>query len=360
MDHLSPTTIRRLRRLPQFPQTVWQGDRLRLNATIANPESPTEPQRADCFVWIDGVEEWVRGVDAVLSSAGVGAIVKSLIKAMEEPLSWPDEPALPQRPERVVVRDRELHFLLRGMLHDLDIAVDYQPELPLVDRLLPGLQQLMGIADELSEDLYEILADKARQLWAIAPWQWLLDSDILTVEIKDFGLTGPLYLSVLGHLGLAPGLLWYRSLDSLTAFRRELTGPRLPSLVEQQAAFLLQDCLFLNYEPRVRLPLSNHPRLVKAPRWEEIDLDFGSISPAEGMRSHLDLAELSILYGSLEALCRFFRKHGSRLEQEVFPSCKSRFKVAIPPKLLPEPETPPLMITVKTQPSLAQALTPRG
>lgn len=365
MDHLSLTTIRRLRRLPQFSETVWQGDRLQLNAEVLDPRCPTEPQRADCFVWIDGTEQLVRGIDAVVASTGAesntDAFIKSLVKAMEEPLSWPDEPALPQRPERVVVRDRQLHFLLRGLLRDLDIAVDYQPELPLVDRLLPGLQQLLGIADDLSEELYDILADKARQLWALAPWQWLLDSDILTVEMKAFDLTGPFYVSILGHLGLAPGVLLYRSLASLTAFREELTGPRLPSPVEQQVAFLQQDCLFLNYEPRVRLPLSNHPRLVKAPRWEEIELDFGSISPEEGLRSRLDLQELSILYGSLEALRRFCHRHSSKLETAtVFPPCKSRFKVTIPPPLLPELDMPPLMITVKTQPVLAQAFGPRS
>jgi hypothetical protein len=43
--------------------------------------------------------------------------------------------ASPARPQRIVVRDREIQFYLRGALQGLDIAIDYAPELPLIDRM---------------------------------------------------------------------------------------------------------------------------------------------------------------------------------------------------------------------------------
>jgi hypothetical protein len=357
MDCLSSDTISRLRRLPQLPGSVWEGDRLALNAEVLNPQRPTEPHQADCFVWVDGEQHLVRGIDAVMAGDGPTAFVESLLKAMEAPLSWPDEPAEPQRPGRVVVRDRELHFLLRGMLRELDICVEYQPQLPLVDELLPGLQELMGLADDISTRLYDILARKAYGLWETAPWQRLLDSEILSVEIKALGLTEPLYVSVTGRLGLAQGVILYRSLDSLTRFRAAIVqGSQEPAHL--QAAFEAQDCLFLNYEPKVETPFVRRPRLVTRPNWEDLELDFGSICPKQGLRSRLDLTELSILYGSLEAIQRFWQRHGEKFQGGQFPPCKSRYKVQIPRELQPVEEMEPLLITVKTQPVLARAFAP--
>ncbi len=60
------------------------------------------------------------------SRIGPEAIVRTLMRAMEHPHS----PAKPARPQRIVVRDREIQFYLRGVLQDLDIAIDYAPELP--------------------------------------------------------------------------------------------------------------------------------------------------------------------------------------------------------------------------------------
>ncbi len=363
MDCLSPTTIRRLRRLPQQPESVWEGDRLALNAEVLNPASspgqPPDPQRADCFVWVDESQQLVRSIDAVMAGDGPTAFVQSLLKAMEEPLGWPDEPTDPQRPSRIVVRDRELHFLLRGMLRELDICVEYQPDLPLVDELLPGLRELMGMADDISERLYTILAEKAYELWQIAPWKRLLDSEILSVETKALGITSPLYVSVIGRLGLEQGLVIYRSLNSLTAFREAVTQPgRNPE--QLQAAFANQDCLFLNYEPKVETPFVRRPRLVTRPNWDDIDLDFGSISPGEGMRSRLDLTELSVLYGALESILRFWNSHREKFSQGNFPPCRSRYKIAIPTALHPIDNMEPLLITVKTQPVLARAFAPVG
>ncbi len=359
MDCLSPTTISRLRRLPQQPESVWEGDRLALNAEVLNPDQPNESQRADCFVWVDESQQLVRGIDAVMAGDGPTAFVQSLLKAMEEPLGWPDEPTEPQRPSRVVVRDRELHFLLRGMLRELDICVEYQPELPLVDELVPDLRELMGMADDISDRLYAVLAEKAYDLWKIAPWKRLLDSEILSVEMKALGVTSPLYVSVIGKLGLEHGIVIYRSVNALTAFREAVTQAADNPLA-LQAAFENQDCLFLNYEPKVETPFVRRPRLVNQPSWDDIDLDFGSIHPQEGMRSRLDLTELSILYGTLEAILRFWSSHREKFSQGSFPPCKSRYKVAIPTALQPIDDMEPVLITVKTQPVLARAFSPVG
>ncbi|MHC5828635.1 MAG: DUF6930 domain-containing protein, partial [Nostoc sp.] len=135
--------------------------------------------------------------------------------AMEHPQS----PARPARPQRIVVKDREIQFYLRGVLQDLDIAIDYAPELPLIDELFRGFTDLLDSeTPDLPPQYAQILREKAFAIWQAAPWEFLQEQQILSIEINNWDV-GTLYASVMGMLGMEYGILFYRSEESLKQFR---------------------------------------------------------------------------------------------------------------------------------------------
>jgi hypothetical protein len=125
MSALNPTTCRRLKNLQQIP-SVWEGDRRPL---LAFADTWSRRQRAVVnvfFGWMAS-EGVVRAMDVVSPEMGPEAVVRALLRAMEHPQS----PARPARPSKIVVRDREIQFFLRGVLQELDITIDYVPRFAL-------------------------------------------------------------------------------------------------------------------------------------------------------------------------------------------------------------------------------------
>lgn len=136
MSALNPTTCRRLKKLQQIP-SVWEGDRRSLSAFADTMESENEGN-SECILWVDGSEGIVRAMDVVSPDMGPEAVVRALLRAMEHP----QNPARPARPSKIVVRDREIQFYLRGVLQDLDITIDYVPDLPLIDEVFRGFAEV--------------------------------------------------------------------------------------------------------------------------------------------------------------------------------------------------------------------------
>ncbi|MBD1881429.1 MULTISPECIES: hypothetical protein [unclassified Coleofasciculus] len=326
MSVLTRSTSRRLQTLQQIP-SVWEGDRRRLSAGMAQSlESDTQTD-SECIVWVDGVEGMVRAMDVVTSETGPEAVVRALLRAMEHPHS----PAKPSRPQKIVVRHRELQFYLRGVLQDLDIAVDYVPELPLIDELFRGFQEITSTRPpKLPPEYAELLVQKAYEIWDDAPWELLADHQIISIELNQWDVE-TLYASVMGMLGMEYGILLYRSLDSLKRFRSSVLAKE--SFEELEEAFLGQDCLFVTFEQAedsldedeedegidlADLPLS------------EIQPNFGNVHPLEGMRPFLYEEEAIAVYVALEALHRFFRASNRQLAAEKFPTLSKRYRIAAP------------------------------
>lgn len=141
---LPASTYRRLRKLAFQPNSVWEGDRLSLNFQDPGGSIEDLEENRDCILWVDGVNGVVRAMDLVPATVGQEAIVRTLLQAIEQPLDTPKQISRPARPKKIVVRSREFQFFLRGVLQDLDITVEYQPELPLIDEFFSGLAQMMG------------------------------------------------------------------------------------------------------------------------------------------------------------------------------------------------------------------------
>ncbi|MDX2244607.1 MAG: hypothetical protein NW224_28365 [Leptolyngbyaceae cyanobacterium bins.302] len=352
MTALNHSTLRRLQQLKQIP-SVWEGDRRRL---ISNSDGGNWmdmdaelPPEGDCILWVDGSQGMVRSMDIVTLQTGPEAVVRTLLKAMEQP----HNPGMPARPKKIVVRDRELQFFLRGVLQDLDIAVEYAPELPLIEEIFRGLQEAMGSRPPNLPDQYaEPLTAKAFEVWEDAPWEVLADHEILSIELNHWDI-GTLYASVMGMLGMEFGVLLYRSVDSLRQFRQRAISQE--SIEQMQEAFLGQNCLFITFETEEEelsdraLPFSIPPSV------EQVDPVFGNLHPLEGLRSFLYEDEAAAALVSLEALHRFVRQHRQKLQEDAFPPLSSRYRIP----LLSDDDTDTattLNVKVSTLPDLAAEL----
>ncbi|PLZ95476.1 hypothetical protein CI594_14735, partial [Fischerella thermalis CCMEE 5196] len=345
MTSFNRSTSRRLRKLTQIP-SVWEGDRRPLSSPTQHSDSET---KGECILWVDGTQGIVRGMDVVPPESGPEAIVRTLMRAMENPHS----PAKPARPQRIVVRDREIQFYLRGVLQDLDIAIDYSPDLPLIDELFRGFAEILDSqVPELPPQYAKALREKALAIWQAAPWELLEEQQILSIEINKWDV-GTLYASMMGMLGMEYGVLLYRSEDSLKHFRATILRED-ESQGHLEEAFLKQDCLFLTFEHADETDEEEEfEDLAKLPL-SEIEPTFGNIHPLEGLRSVLYDEEALIVYVALESLNRFIRDHRRHLGSDSFPALSRRYRISLPDSC--DEQTKSVAITVSSMPELAAEL----
>jgi len=357
MTTLNRSTCRRLQKLPQIP-SVWEGDRRTISSGMPvvdeqgnELEVPSEAQ-GECIIWVDGSEGMVRSMDMVAPEIGPEAVVRTLLRAIEHP-HGPAKPALPQK---IVVRDREIQFYLRGVLQDLDIAIDYVPNLPLIDQLFRELQsEFVTRPPQLPPQYAQGLISKASNVWQASPWDMLAEYQVLSIEINRWDVS-TLYISVMGMLGEEYGILLYRSLDSLKQFRGAVLAH--DSLEKLEEAFLKQDCLFLTFE------LSDESELASEEEssWElgslpfsEIEPNFGTLHPLEGLRSIIYEEEAMVLYVALEALCRFIKSSRKKITVEQFPALNNRYNIGLP-QTDPEQAGEKVQVKVSTLPDIAAEL----
>ncbi|MUL38051.1 DUF6930 domain-containing protein [Gloeocapsopsis dulcis] len=340
---LNCSTRRRLQKLNQI-SSVWEGDRRPLSA-----HKDSEVQ-GECILWVDGSQGVVRAMDVVAPESGPEAVVRTLLRAMEHP----NTPAKPARPQKIVVSDRELQFFLRGVLQELEIVIDYVPQLPLINELYRGFQEVRGeYTPELPPQFAEPLKKKALEIWQAAPWELLEEHQILAIELNQNDV-GTLYASVMGMLGMEYGILFYRSQDSLRRFRASvLSEEESPELLEE--AFLKQDCLFLTFEQTADeedeeidiIDLADLPI-------SQIQPSFGIIHPLEGLRAVLYEEEAAAVFLALDVLARFIRSKRRQLNAEVFPTLSDRYRIALPKNKTRK--SVQVDVTVNTMPELAAEL----
>ncbi|MCF4970748.1 DUF6930 domain-containing protein [Nostoc sp. CMAA1605] len=344
MTSFNRSTSRRLKKLTQIP-SVWEGDRRPLSSPTPHPQSEG---KGECILWVDGSQGMVRGMDVISPETGPEAIVRTLMRAMEHPHS----PAKPARPQRILVKDREIQFYLRGVLQDLDIAIDYAPELPLIDELFRGFAEIIdNQVPDLPPQYAQALHEKAFAIWQAAPWEFLEEQQILSIEINKWDI-GTLYASVMGMLGMEYGILFYRSEESLKRFRAAVLQDD-DSQGHLEEAFLKQDCLFLTFEREDDTEEEDEFDDLADLALSEIDPTFGTIHPLEGLRSVLYEEEAVGIFLALESLSRFIRDHRHQLHADDFPSLSHRYRISLPEaregtKLVP--------VTISTMPQLATEL----
>ncbi|MFO7030122.1 hypothetical protein B9T07_08740 [Limnospira fusiformis CCALA 023] len=347
MTFLNRSTLRRLQKLPSIP-SVWEGDRRPMSQGMSQTNLETDIETDnDCIIWVDGSQGMVRSMDMVSANIGPEAIVRTLLRAMEHPQS----PTPAARPHKIVVKDREIQFFLRGVLQELDIVIDYVPDLPLIDEIFRGLQEVAeSRPPQLPEPFVDPLLKKAYQIWQDAPWDKLVEHQIISIEINHLDV-GTLYISTLGKLGMDYGVLMYRSLESLKRFRERVVADRPFDNLEE--AFLTQDCLFVTFEP-----LSEEDEEEDV-IWEtlsasQIEPNFGNLHPLEGLRSVIYEEEATVMMVALEALHRFLRDFRYKLNEDSFPKLSKRYRISC--SLPDATETKMISVKVETLPEVADEL----
>jgi hypothetical protein len=349
MYTLSPITCARLNRLPKLP-AVWEGDRRPIANGLLSAfgyEGETEEnESSDCIIWVDRTEGVLRAVSIVPADTGPEAIARTLFQAMENP-----QGAMPPaRPQKLVVRDREIQFFLRGVLQDLELTVDHVGAVPLIDEIFDSLGHAQAPErPDLPPEWSNALNQLAQATWDTAPWNLLSDHHILSIKLDRWALDN-LYVSILGMAGMEYGLLLYRSEASLKQFREQalLKGR---TYQQMQQAFLSQDCLFLNFdliEDEDAAPLLPLPWMKQAPA--AVTPEYGSIHPLEGMRHHLELEEAAALRVGLEVLNRFFEKHSRALSKPKFPQLATTYDLKDPL------DGSPIQVVVATETAITQQL----
>jgi hypothetical protein len=335
---LSAATIRRLKRLPQVPN-VWEGARISLPLPGSGESAP------HMVIWMDGSEGTARSLETADESFGHEALVRGLIKAIEHPQG----PYPPIRPKKVLVSDREEQFYLRGVLSDLEIAVEYAPELPMVEHLFARFEEFHQNREPDLPAVYEqLIRSVADELWDAAPWNVLEDHQVLQIKLDCWDV-GSFYATVLGMMGQEHGVLLYRSIDSLRQFR--LAACSDTAMEEMEKVFLSQDCIFCTYD----IENPNMPHLVrpaKVPKFD--DVSYGSIHPLEGMRAVLDPEEVLATYAALMALKRFFEKNKGRLERDELAEISQKIRITIPDTVPSNLKV--VNVTVSTMPDLVSDL----
>lgn len=317
MNALPHTTISRLKKIPQTA-AIWEGDRRSLGSMVSLLDSDAGTD-GECIMWVDGSEGAVRAMEMVAADTGPEAVVRTLLRAIESP----HHPAQPARPQKILINDRQLQFFLRGALQGLDIKIEYVSNLPLIDELFRGFEVIGNNRPPSLPPQYEtLLEDIARQIWHIAPWDVLADSDILTLKIKNCQID-TIYVCVMGMMSAEYGVLLYRSLESLKQFRFAALSEKSAESLEQ--AFLAQDCWFLNYELDEELTDED---------WQEDVIElmplYGSLHPFEGMRAFLDEEEAKIVYLALEGICKFCDSHRDILAREIIEKITETYPIAFP------------------------------
>ena len=316
MTALPNTTKTRLKKIPQVPGVVWEGDRRPLGSMASHLNLGLEAD-GECILWVDGSEGAVMAMDVVAEDMGIEAVVRTLLRAIESP----HHPGQPHRPQKIVVRDREIQFFLRGALQGLDINIEYSPQLPLIDRLFESFSEFQSEDISALPEVYrKAIEEVAGKIWHNAPWELLADSDILRVELKNCQIN-EVYICIMGMMSAEFGVLLYRSLNSLKQFRAAALGENR-SPAELEKAFLAQDCWFLNYEETESKAKSNQTH--------EVEPFFGSLHPFEGMRPFLDEEEAKIIYVVLESLLRFCDRNREILAREPIDAVSKSYRITLP------------------------------
>lgn len=347
MSKLNSVRRRRLLKLPQFPN-VWEGDRCSLIPDGLQP--PQEewvtklgplglPEFGNIVFWADSTQQNIRSALPMTTASALDEIVEAFLHGIESPPNGLD----PSRPTKIVVRDQEIFSGLESIAKSLEITLELVSELPMIDRILEKFQEFQNNPPSMISPIYgDLLLASAQKVWETAPWVLLADHQILEVTLNQWGL-GTVYISILGNLGLELSILAYRSLESLKEFRTFAISDR--SLEVMEAAFLAQDCLFLNYEFE---PLKN-PGLTRLIPFSRVEPSFGSLG--KEMRPFLTDDETIAFAVILEAIHRFVSQNRSCFFRGNFPELTRRHKIPVPEITGLKS---PIMVKVSTMPKLAQ------
>ena len=107
-----------------------------------------------------------------------------------------------------------------------------------------------------TETEWRALYDAADELKALAPWDWMLDSDLFAVRDPEGGQIG--YCCVMGYLGEHSALAVYLGADGLRGYEEVASGAYNDRPAE---ALFAQRCLMVSFEDRERLDKDSYAQI---------------------------------------------------------------------------------------------------
>src|SRR4028119_739864 len=73
-----------------------------------------------------------------------------------------------------------------GGMQSLGMFIGYVPELPLIDEIVRGMEEVaINRPPELPPQYAEVLIEKAAHIWHDAPWRTLSEHQIISIEINQ-------------------------------------------------------------------------------------------------------------------------------------------------------------------------------
>jgi len=353
MTNLPPSTLRRLQRLRKT-NSVWEGDARPLPNTSSATESNTKKvvsihrESVDediphCVMWVDSMMGMVRTMEVMEKGQPHEILVRSLLQAIERP----QPPAEAGLPKKILVRDRQLQFYLRGALQGLQITVEYVDQLPLLDEVYTYFTKtLVGSPPSVPPEQEALLSKESQRFYKMAPWQYLWDHQVIAVELNHWGID-TLYAIVMGRLGMERGVIFYRSEQSLISFRQRIVDSTPEQHLDQ--TFLNQDCIFNLFESdEYDLEISLKNKSSKGSQPVNVVPIFGTLHPLEGGRSFLYDEEALTLTAALRALNNFLNTHGPKFATDATIALAETYKITL--------DAEKITVKVKSLPKMTQLL----
>lgn len=239
----------RLASLPHRADLVIEGGKRTLALYIREGKEVFQPE---VVIWLESDSGMIRNSEIInpthSTDGGVSRALETLVAAIVEPTPLtvvPDSGALyvppgrrpekrgfqPCLPGKIIINDAALAHAAKTFFAPYHVSVEYQEDLPLFDDAFQSLSEHLGADEEAGPPepfewdmpfaLVSPLYAAATTYWRRAPWSYL--PDYPPIELK-MGAHGPqpgvetLYASILGGLGMLPGVAFYYSLESLERF----------------------------------------------------------------------------------------------------------------------------------------------
>ena len=201
----------RIRRLRKSRDEIWQGAIVRLPQWVV--EEGQAPVRPIVAVWVSASSGRINTSELRKPSERDPAM---LLNAMVGE-GGGGQGMAGIRPEKIVVADEAIADYLRRELGD-EAEVSVEAELPGVANVMQMMQRnlpasaVAGFAKEsgVTPDRLRAFAEAAAKFYRAAPWQHLIDEDLIRVEAPPVAEELS-HISIMGAGGTAFGLAFFRS-----------------------------------------------------------------------------------------------------------------------------------------------------
>lgn len=323
---LPAATSRRLLNLPQAP-TIWVGGSCAFF---------TDDAEAYCGAWLDADNHTIRNMEVSEQPFSKQQLTRLLVQAMEHPQAK----HAPCRPQAIVVDDLELQFFLRGILLPLEIEVRYSKEIPLLEEFFAFMEsELLDEEEEedsLPPEYAPLFLPKVKALAQLDLWRYLCNMQPLKLHCESWECPTLIAL-FLNHQDEDQdlGVMLYRGEEAFWQFwQQAMTEPDIDEDTVDDETYedpnlLDQDCLLLNIE--VADPFEDVKDVLFEMKGQSYTFNVGVVHPLEGIRHFVAPEEAEMLYVVIDALIRFWRRHGKKFRQNTYPDVQ--LSVTIPSPL---------------------------